>query len=108
MASMRAQVVGLLTSTVAVAAGVACYAGFSRARQTERRAIDAAERLGVFVRYDYECDSDAVSDPPDPPPTPPGPAWLRSLLGDDAFARPVLYMDQYRTQGCSIYPVFRD
>jgi hypothetical protein len=45
-------------------------------------AVAAIEKLGGWVRYDYEFESQGGLVPNA---TPPGPAWLHSLLGDDFF-----------------------
>ena len=55
-----------------------------RAREVrqQKAAVEAIQKLGGAVRYDYEIDRDEL---PVANPTPNGPAWLRSLLGDDFF-----------------------
>ncbi len=53
-----------------------------REARQQQTAVSAIQRLGGFVTYDYEFDSQG-RDVPNA--APPGPAWLRSLLGDDFF-----------------------
>jgi len=53
-----------------------------REAREQRAAVDAIKKLGGYVVYDYESDSRGVRVPNA---TPPGPAWLRSILGDDCF-----------------------
>jgi hypothetical protein len=56
-----------------------------RARR-QREAVDAIEKVGGAVFYDYEFDSAGV---PTPGVEPSSPKWLRSVLGDDFFANVV-------------------
>jgi Leucine-rich repeat (LRR) protein len=54
-----------------------------RQAQRQKEAVEAIQKLGGVVTFDYEEDSNGkLIDPP----TPPGPAWLRDLLGDGFFA----------------------
>lgn len=78
-----------------------------RAR-TQKQAVDAIQRLGGHVRYDYQQYAPPTAPSTDPKPdrrwhkynytkriaellaeeaayTPPGPEWLRALVGDDYF-----------------------
>ncbi|MEK6238140.1 MAG: hypothetical protein N2C14_25790 [Planctomycetales bacterium] len=57
-----------------------------RAKQKERAAVAALEKLGATVDYDYHFAEDGF--PLASRPDPPGPAWQRALLGDDWFAAP--------------------
>ncbi|MGO8691979.1 MAG: hypothetical protein ACLQLG_20350 [Thermoguttaceae bacterium] len=49
----------------------------------QREAVEATEKAGGSVYYDYEFDP---SDDWIPGATPPGPPWLRKLLGGDLYA----------------------
>lgn len=74
--------------TLLVLVTIACV-GFGwlgmkvRAKQREREVIETIEKLGYYVKYDYEFDSAGV---PIESPTLPGQAWLRPLVGDYFFA----------------------
>ena len=50
---------------------------------SQRAAVRAIEDLGGSVMYDFEMQGRAE---------PPGPRWLRSLIGDDYFARVEIVM----------------
>jgi hypothetical protein len=69
----------IFTALVAVVCG---WLGSKIERKREERdAVKAIEALGGVVIYDFQwVDYEFVSDAP-----PPGPAWLRSLLGDEFF-----------------------
>jgi hypothetical protein len=60
-----------------------CWLGLKvdEARQ-QQTAVVAIRKLGGFVAYDYQFDSQGHDLPGA---TLPGPAWLHSLLGDDFF-----------------------
>jgi hypothetical protein len=53
-----------------------------RARR-QKEAVEEIQRLDGAVQYDYEVQQSGNRLPGA---VPPGPAWLRSLLGDDVFA----------------------
>jgi len=57
-----------------------------RAKQREREAVKAIQKFGGIVNYDFQYEWYEKPRPSHLKPIPPGPAWLRSLLGDDAFA----------------------
>jgi len=71
-----------------VAAAVPC--GWLRwkmiIKHKERAAVAEIERLGGLVGYDWKPIYVSTVGKPFSPPQPPGPAWLRSILGDDFFA----------------------
>jgi len=59
----------------------------------QREAVEAIQKLGGQVWYDYEVQQ---SGNPLPGAGPPGPAWLRNLLGEDILAR-VVYVSFFRS-----------
>src|SRR5262245_36066521 len=75
--------------TLLVLVTIACV-GFGwlgmkvRAKQRERAAVNAIRELGGRAEYDFEITYGRWNEHQDPPR---GPAWLRKLLGDDAFAK---------------------
>jgi hypothetical protein len=76
----------LLLVTVA-SAGFGWLGMKIRAKQKEREAVAAIEKVGGVVWYDYYYDSDGN---PLNPAAPPGPVLLQRLLGKDFFASVVL------------------
>jgi hypothetical protein len=64
---------------------VACDWFVSRIQRAKRQreAVEAIEKSGGRVKYDYQFDRSG-NKPQNA--KPPGPAWLRKLLGDDFFA----------------------
>ena len=56
-----------------------------RARE-QKQAVEAIEKLGGSVAYDYQYDASGswITGA-----KPPGPTWLREILGDDLFANVV-------------------
>ncbi len=77
----------LLIFTVIVAVGAGWLGRKIEQKRREREAIAAIRKLGGVVHYDYDG-RDFLSPPPDSPQNaePFGPAWLRSLLGDNFFS----------------------
>jgi hypothetical protein len=73
--------------TLMLLAAVACC-GFGwiayelRPGLQQKAAVEAIQKSGGFVVYDYKENSRQ-----DVEPTPPGPAWLRKQLGEDFFAK---------------------
>ncbi|MEK6238885.1 MAG: hypothetical protein N2C14_29570, partial [Planctomycetales bacterium] len=65
---------GLMMFMAVACVGFAWFGAKWGVKQKERAAVAALVKLGGTVYYDYQLD---------PPLDPPGPAWLRSLLGDD-------------------------
>jgi hypothetical protein len=57
--------------------------------RVQRRAVDAIERVGGRVMFDFQTFEEGG---PQPPLEPPGPRWLRSLIGDEWF-RDVVFVD---------------
>jgi len=75
----------LRTLLIFVTLGGCGFARLGAKIQEARRqqaAVAALLKLGCFVAYDYQFDSQG-GDVPDA--TPPGPAWLHSLFGDGFF-----------------------
>jgi hypothetical protein len=72
----------LLLVTIA-SVGFGWFAYKLRQAQRQKEAVEAIDKLGWFVKYDYEVDPKGglLASP-----TPPGPIWLRELLGVDFFA----------------------
>lgn len=57
-----------------------------RQAQRQKEAVEAIEKLGGAVMYDFQFDSNGKFNGKA---TPPGPAWLRKLLGDHLFVNVV-------------------
>ena len=68
--------------TTIVVCGLAWLGWKVREAQQQQTAVAVIRRLGGFVTYDYQFDSQG-RDVPNA--APPGPAWLHSLLSDDFF-----------------------
>ena len=81
----------LLVLTVAVAIPFSWLGVEMKKAKEQKEAVEAIEKLGGFVAYDYQLD--ASEDNPFAIKTegtkPPGPTWLRRLLGDEFFANVV-------------------
>ena len=80
--SLRSLLVFVLLASVFMA----WFGARWRAARQQREAVAAIESLGGDVEYDYIRKWIASGATTGPPPDPPGPAWARSLLGDDFFA----------------------
>ncbi len=78
----------LFVLTVVVAVPSAWLAAEMKAARKQREAVEAIERAGGGVSYDYQ--SDASSGKWTPYAKPLGLPWLRSLLGGDLFVRVTL------------------
>lgn len=65
----------ILVTALAIWLGVVV----NRARE-QREAVKAIEALGGFAQYDWQYIEPSTDEPP-------GPAWLRRIVGDDAFQR---------------------
>ena len=65
-----------------VGCGLAWLGWTVRGARQQQTAVAAIRKLGGFVTYDYQFDSQG-RDVPNA--APPGPAWMHSLLGDDFF-----------------------
>ncbi|MEK6234406.1 MAG: hypothetical protein N2C14_06820 [Planctomycetales bacterium] len=77
---------GMFALMVIASVGFAWFGAVWNAKQREREAVAAFEELGAAFIYDYQLNEDGEWI--NPPLDPPGPAWLRSLLGDDWSAAP--------------------
>ena len=77
----------LLVLVVAVAVPCSWLGVEMKKAKEQRKALEESERLGGYLRYDYEATwlGFAILNP-----GPPGPVWLRTLLGNDFFAVAVL------------------
>jgi hypothetical protein len=73
----------LFVLTVLVAIAGSWYAWKRQQVERQRAVVKLVEELGGEVEYDYQRSSLGTFIPNAEPP---GPAWLRSLLGDDFFA----------------------
>ena len=78
----------LLVLTIAVALPCSWLVVERAGAKRQKEAKDELGRLGVYVQYDYQV---RKSGNPLPGARPPGPAWLRSLLGED-FLATVVYV----------------
>ncbi|MGO8691901.1 MAG: hypothetical protein ACLQLG_19950 [Thermoguttaceae bacterium] len=80
-------ILALLVLTLVVAVPFSWLATEMRAARKQREALERVEKLHGSVSYDYQFDtsSDVTSAA-----KPPGPAWLRTLLGDDFLASVVV------------------
>jgi hypothetical protein len=67
----------LLVLMVLASIGLSWFAVKMRKARRQREAVAAITKCGGMVRFDYGYRDSATQ--------PPGPAWLRSLLGDDFF-----------------------
>ena len=76
----------LLLFMLLVSIGMSWVAVRIQRARRQREAVEAIQKLGGLVRYDYQVQQ---SGNPLPGAGPPGPAWLRNLLGEDIFARVV-------------------
>src|SRR5262245_48745990 len=70
---LRFSLRGVLVAIAVIA--VLLWIPIQRARN-QKRAVEAIQRLGGSVEYDYRAQD--LKEPP-------GPVWLRRLLGDDFF-----------------------
>ena len=70
----------LIVMTLA-SVGLSWFAVKLQQARRQRAAVEAIEKAGGWVEYDYELRTRPPSDA-----DPPGPAWLRNLLGIDFFA----------------------
>ena len=70
----------LLLFVVLVSVGMSWFAVKMHQARRQRNAVEAIEKSGGFVMYDYEFKDDGT---PIIDADPPGPAWLRETLGID-------------------------
>ena len=70
----------LMIFTMACAVGAGWLGKKIERKRNERDAVAVILKLGGIVMYEYQTMPGA------PPPQPPGPAWLRSLLGENFFS----------------------
>jgi hypothetical protein len=70
-----------------ICAPLAWLSWIMQMKRTEREAVAALERLGGEVLYDWQVGEDLL---PLKAPTPRGPAWLRTVFGDDILTRPLV------------------
>jgi hypothetical protein len=77
----------LLIVTIVVSVACGWLGKKIEQKHREREVVEAIRKLGGAVYYDYDG-RDFLSPPPDSPQNaePFGPAWLRSLLGDNFFS----------------------
>jgi len=86
----------LLLLMLLASIGMSWFAVKMQRARRQREAVEAIEKLGGWVRFDYQVNQSIVL-ASSPPPQPPGPEWLRRVLGDDFFAK-VVSADLHNTQ----------
>ena len=79
----------LLILMVLVSIGMSWFAVKMQRARRQKAAVEAIRKLKETVEYEWESRSSSKTERP-------GPAWLRSLLGDD-FLAAVVMVDLYRS-----------
>jgi hypothetical protein len=99
---MRFKLRTLLIAILGICLLLGWFASLRSSAKRQRRAVQAIEKAGGHVVYDYEYDGEGYAKQGA---SPPAPAWLLALLGDDFFADvvAVLYIKKNGHEGAILH-----